>query len=69
MVQLEITRWKEFRVRHKLKSYMMQNKGNPFATKVFCAECGSAFGRKNWTTSRRKRNVLQCSNRYKVKVE
>lgn len=67
MVQLELTRRKEFKVRHKLKSYMMQNKGNPFAAKVFCAECGLAFGRKNWTTSRGKRKVWQCSNRYKVK--
>lgn len=66
-VQLEIARRKEFRVRHKLKSYIMQSKENPFTTKVFCAECGSAFGRKNWTTSRGKRKVWQCNNRYKVK--
>lgn len=66
-VQLEITRRKEFRVKHKLKSYIVQNKGNPFATKVFCAECGSAYGRKKWTTSRGKRKVWQCNNRYKVK--
>ncbi|WP_456300482.1 zinc ribbon domain-containing protein [Streptococcus merionis] len=66
-VQLEIARRKEFRVRHKLKSYMMQNKDNPFATKVFCAECSSAFGRKNWMTSRRKRKIWQCNNRYKIK--
>ena len=39
----------------------------PITTKVFCAECGSAFGRKNWTTSRGKRKVWQCNNRYKVK--
>ena len=45
----------------------MQNEDNPFTTKVFCAECGSAFGRKNWTTSRGKRKVWQCNNRYKVK--
>ena len=45
----------------------MQNMDNPFTTKVFCAECGSAFGRKNWTSSRRKRKVWQCNNRYKVK--
>lgn len=66
-VQLEIARRKEFRVKHKLKSYRMQNKGNPFATKIFCTECGSAFGRKNWTRSRGKRKVWQCSNRYMVK--
>ncbi|MGV3329013.1 recombinase family protein [Streptococcus suis] len=66
-VQLEIARRKEFRVRHKLKSYMVQNKENPFTTKVFCSECESAFGRKNWTTSRGKRKVWQCNNRYKVK--
>lgn len=34
---------------------------------MFCAECGSAFGRKNWTTSRGKRKVWQCNNRYRIK--
>ncbi|MGV3088636.1 zinc ribbon domain-containing protein [Streptococcus suis] len=34
---------------------------------MFCAECESAFGRKNWTTSRGKRKVWQCNNRYRVK--
>ncbi|WP_446677556.1 zinc ribbon domain-containing protein [Streptococcus gordonii] len=34
---------------------------------MFCSECVSAFGRKNWTTSRGKRKVWQCNNRYKVK--
>ena len=24
----------------------MQRENNPFTTKVFCAECGSAFGKK-----------------------
>ena len=38
-----------------------------FPTKVFYAECGTAFGRKNWTTSRGKRKVWQCNNRYRVK--
>ena len=41
----------------------MQNDDNPFTTKVFCAECDSAFGRKNWTTSLGKRKVW----RYRVK--
>ncbi|WP_414260468.1 MULTISPECIES: recombinase zinc beta ribbon domain-containing protein [Streptococcus] len=40
---------------------------NPFTTEVFCAECGSAFGRKNWTTSRGKRKVRLCNNRYRNK--
>ena len=29
---------------------------------IFCSECGLAFGRKNWTTSRGKRKVWQCNN-------
>ena len=45
----------------------MQNDDNPFTSKVFCAECGSVFDRKNWTTSRGKRKVWQCNNRYRVK--
>lgn len=67
LVQLELARRKAFRVEHLLKSYIMQNDENPFTTKVFCAECGSAFGRKNWTTSRGKRKVWQCNNRYRIK--
>lgn len=34
---------------------------------MFCADCGSAFGRKNWTTSRGKRKVWLCNNRYRNK--
>lgn len=30
---------------------------------------GSTFGRKNWTTSRRKRKVWQCNNIYRKKGE
>lgn len=67
IVQLEIARRKKFREQHKLQFYIMQKENNPFTTKVFCAECGSAFGRKNWTTSRGKRKVWQCNNRYKIK--
>ncbi|MGT2929686.1 recombinase family protein [Streptococcus dentasini] len=66
LVQLELTRRKDFREEHQLKAYIMQNDDNPFTTKVFCAECGDAFGRKNWTTSRGKRKVWQCNNRYRV---
>ncbi|MFI3113403.1 recombinase family protein [Streptococcus suis] len=67
LVQLELERRKAYREEHQLKSYIMQNDDNPFTTKVFCAECGSAFGRKNWTTSRGKRKVWQCNNRYRIK--
>ena len=67
IVQLEIARRKKFREQHKLQFYIMQKENNPFTTKVFCAECGSAFGRKNWTTSRGKRKVWQCNNRYRIK--
>ena len=66
-MQLELARRKAFREEHQLNFYIMQNEDNTFTTKVFCAECASAFGRKNWTTSRGKRKVWQCNNRYKVK--
>ncbi|MGT2828480.1 recombinase family protein [Streptococcus hillyeri] len=47
LVQLELDRRKAFREEHLLKFYIVQNDNTPFTTKVFCAECGSAFGRKN----------------------
>ncbi|WP_420067840.1 recombinase family protein [Streptococcus suis] len=66
-VQLEIARRKNYREEHQLKFYIMQSEHNPFTTKVFCGACGSAFGRKNWATSRGKRKVWQCNNRYRIK--
>ncbi|WP_233340777.1 recombinase family protein [Streptococcus sp. 121] len=57
LVQLELARRKAFREDHLLKSYIVQNDDNPFTTKVFCAECRSSFGRKNWIISRGKRNI------------
>ncbi|WP_420794841.1 recombinase family protein [Streptococcus equi] len=66
-IQLEIARRKIYREEHQLKSYIMQSEDNPFTTKVYCKACGSAFGRKNWTTSRGKRKVWQCNNRYRIK--
>lgn len=66
-VQLELVRRKIYLEEHQLKSYIMQSEDTPFTTKVFCQACGSAFGRKNWTTSRGKRKVWQCNNRYRVK--
>ncbi|MGT2866527.1 recombinase family protein [Streptococcus fryi] len=66
-VQLEIGRRKTYREDHQLKSYIMQSEDNPFTSKVYCKACGSAFGRKNWTTSRGKRKVWQCNNRYRIK--
>lgn len=66
-VQLEMARRKTYRDEHQHKSYIMQSEDNPFTTKVFCGACGSAFGRKNWATSRGKRKVWQCNNRYRIK--
>lgn len=66
-IQLEIARRKIYREKHQLKFYIMQSEDNPFTTKVYCKACGSAFGRKNWTTSRGKRKVWQCNNRYRIK--
>ena len=65
--QLEIARRKTYREEHQLKSYIMQSEDNPFTTKAFCQACGSALGRKNWATSRGKRKVRQCNNRYRGK--
>ena len=67
IVQLEIAKRKKLRDQHKLQFYIMQKENNPFTTKVFCAECGSAFGRKNWTKSWGKRKVWECNNRYRIK--
>lgn len=67
LVQLEIERRNQFRKDNQINFYIIQCVKNPFTCKVFCKECGGLFGRKNWTTSRGKRPVWQCNNRYKVK--
>jgi hypothetical protein len=67
LVQLEIERRNQFRHDNYINFYIIQCEQNPFTCKVFCKECGGLFGRKNWTTSRGKRPVWQCNNRYKVK--
>jgi hypothetical protein len=67
LVQLEVERRNQFRQDNHINFYIIQCEQNPFTCKVFCKECGGLFGRKNWTTSRGKRPVWQCNNRYKVK--
>lgn len=67
IVQLEVERRNQFRQDNHINFYIIQCEQNPFTCKVFCKECGGLFGRKNWTTSRGKRPVWQCNNRYKVK--
>lgn len=67
LVQLEIERRNQFRQDNHINFYIIQCEQNPFTSKVFCKKCGGLFGRKNWTTSKGKRPVWQCNNRYKVK--
>lgn len=67
MVQLEVERRNQFKQDNYINFYIIQCEQNRFTYKVFYKECGGLFGRKNWTTSRGKRPVWQCNNRYKVK--
>lgn len=67
LVQLEMEGKDQLRQDNHINFYIIQCEQNPFTCKVFCKECGGLFGRKNWTTSRGKRPVWQCNNRYKVK--
>lgn len=46
---------------------LFEKKTNSLQKKEFCVDCGSAFGRKNWTRSRDKRKVWLCNNRYRNK--
>jgi hypothetical protein len=42
---------------------------NPFAGRVICGHCGSAFGRKVWnsTDERLRRIIWRCNKKYEVK--
>lgn len=59
-VQLEFARRKEFVKEHGLKGYGYGRECNPFTSRVFCGECGSAYTRHSWKS----RGILQwqCKN-------
>ena len=58
---------KEFEKRGNLKSKNINR--SVFANKVICGDCGSVYTTKTWhSTTKYKRIIFQCSNKYKNKV-
>jgi site-specific DNA recombinase len=70
-VQLEMERRMIFAKQHGLKRYDYASDDNPFAGRVICGHCGSAFGRKVWnsTDERLRRVIWRCNKKYTVKGE
>ena len=68
-VQLEMERRKAFTEKYNISKIDYATIDNPFAGKVICGQCGSAFGRKVWnSTDERLRQVIwRCNNKYAVK--
>ena len=68
-VQLEMERRKAYAQEHRLQKVDYGLKDNPFAGKVICGQCGSAFGRKVWnsTDERLRRFIWRCNKKYEVK--
>ncbi len=57
----------EFEKRGNLKNKNINK--SVFANKVICGDCGSVYTTKTWhSTSKYKRIIFQCSNKYKNKV-
>jgi hypothetical protein len=57
----------EFEKRGNLKNKNINK--SVFANKVICSDCGSVYTTKTWhSTSKYKRIIFQCSNKYKNKV-
>jgi DNA invertase Pin-like site-specific DNA recombinase/FtsZ-binding cell division protein ZapB len=57
----------EFKKRGNLKNKNINK--SVFANKVICGDCGSVYTTKTWhSTSKYKRIIFQCSNKYKNKV-
>ena len=68
-VQLEMERRKKFAEKYKISKIDYASIDNPFAGKVICGQCGSAFGRKVWnsTDERLRRVIWRCNKKYEVK--
>ena len=68
-VQLEMERRKAFAEKYNISKIDYATIDNPFAGKVICGQCGSAFGRKVWnsTDERLRRVIWRCNKKYEVK--
>lgn len=68
-VQLEMERKKKFAEKHGFKRVDYGTADNPFAGKVICGDCSSAFGRKVWNSNddRFRRKVWRCNKKYMEK--
>jgi site-specific DNA recombinase len=68
-VQLEMKRRKAFAEKYNISKIDYATIDNPFAGRVICGQCGSAFGRKVWnsTDERLRRFIWRCNNKYAVK--
>ncbi len=72
-VQEELARRDEFMKTHGLKMYVQGAEPNPFTLRVFCGECGKAYGRHTWNSrgiyqwqckGHRVNGVLTCRNAF-----
>lgn len=68
-VQLEMERRKAYVLKHGIQKLEYATIKNPFAGRVICGCCGSAFGRKVWnsTDDRLRRVIWRCNGKYSVK--
>ena len=68
-VQLEMERRKAFTEKYNISKIDYATIDNPFAGKVICGQCGSAFGRKVWnsTDERLRRVIWRCNKKYEVR--
>lgn len=68
-VQLEMDRKKAFAEEHGFRRVDYGSSDNPFAGKVICGNCSSAFGRKIWNSNdeRFRRRVWRCNKKYTEK--
>ncbi|MCM8710834.1 recombinase family protein [Clostridium sp. SYSU_GA19001] len=68
-VQLEMERRRAFAEKYNISKLDYATVDNPFAGRVICGHCGSAFGRKVWnsTDERLRRVVWRCNKKYEVK--
>lgn len=68
-VQLEMVRRSDFAKAHEIQKLDYSTTDNPFCGRIICGKCGKAYHKGTWNSTQEhlKRNIWQCSSRYKVR--
>lgn len=64
IVQLELKRRDNYRIKHGLRTLGRYTDEQPFSNKVFCGVCGALFWRRTWYRLAGEVKIWHCTDRY-----